>query len=415
VVLAKDETEFTNDAERKCMTQLCQCRPTRLSAVSIGSKIKPNVLIIIGTAPIGGPGKGLFQFIKYAPHDSYAYVLCNFKLKNLPQGEFVERARRDRVNLILLEQRVKYDPGLIFQARRIIREHGINLVQTHGYKAHVLGFFLRLFYACPWICFSHGYIYSNWKMNLFNWIDRKVLLHGSDRVVAVSGSMKDLLIRNGINKQKIRLIYNAIDTDEAVPTSTREEIKQRHGLTPENKVVGVIGRLNPEKGQMVLLRAMEKTVRSCPDVKVLIIGEGQERSALERFARERGLSEHAIFVGYQAYIADYYQILDLLVLPSLSEGLPNTVLEGMTFGIPVLATSVGGVPEIIQNGNGVLVPPNDPDALAERMIELLKNDSLRRAIGLKGKSSLYPRFAPDHRARQIIDLYEELLSSRVKP
>jgi glycosyltransferase involved in cell wall biosynthesis len=104
--------------------------------------------------------------------------------------------------------------------------------------------------------------------------------------------------------------------------------------------------------------------------------------------------------------------LDLLVLPSLTEGLPNAVLEAMSFGVPVLATAVGGVPEIIHDGNGIMVPPNDPAALAERMAELLNDDALRQSVGLNGRTSLYPQFAPEQRVRQIVGLYDELLSDR---
>jgi glycosyltransferase involved in cell wall biosynthesis len=397
-------------AESRPTASLSSDRPSSTSSRTI----KPRVLIIIGTDPIGGPGKGLFQFLKHASPQTFDYTLCNFNVRNRPQGEFIQEARRNNLNLVLLEQRAKIDPRMIFQARRIVLEHGINIVQTHGYKAHVVGFFLRLFCRRPWICFSHGYIYSNLKMRLYNWIDRSVLLRCADRVVTVSGSMRAMLIRNGVREEKIRLIYNAIDPTEAEPTTAASEVKRRHGIAADQKVIGVIGRLNPEKGQWLFLRAMEKTIRSCPDVKALLIGDGQDQAMLERYCRENGLGDHVVFLGYQENIADYYQVLDLLVLPSLSEGLPNAVLEAMSFGIPVLATSVGGVPEIIQNGNGMMVPPNDPEVLSERMVELLKNDSLRRAIGLKGKSSLYPRFAPDHRARQILKLYDELLSDLAK-
>jgi len=226
--------------------------------------------------------------------------------------------------------------------------------------------------------------------------------------------MKALLTQHGVTAKKIRVIHNAVDPNETVPNTSGKEIRQRHGLTLDHKVIGVIGRLNPEKGQMIFLRAMEKTAQRFPDVRALIIGDGQDRAMLEGFCREKGLRDHVVFVGYQAKVANYYQVLDLLVLPSLSEGLPNTVLEAMSFGVPVLATAVGGVPEIIQNGNGMMVPPNDPEALAEGMIELLRDDALRQAMGLKGKSSLYPRFAPDYRVRQIVNLYEELLSGRAK-
>jgi glycosyltransferase involved in cell wall biosynthesis len=133
---------------------------------------------------------------------------------------------------------------------------------------------------------------------------------------------------------------------------------------------------------------------------------------LEELCRTSGLSDRVLFLGYRKDIADYYQAIDLLVQPSFSEGSPNTVLEAMSFGVAVLATAVGGVPEIIQGGNGMLVPPNDPDALAGKMIELLSDAALRTAIAAKGKNSLYPRFSADTRVREIVSLYDELLSGR---
>jgi len=375
--------------------------------------IKPRVLIMIATDQIGGPGKGVFQFLEHAPADAFEYVLCNFDLKNRPVGQFVAEARRKKLNLRLLKQGGTIDPLLIIEARRVIREHDINLIQTHGYKSNTIGFFVKLFCRLPWIGFAHGFIEDDRKLRFYNRVDRLVLRR-ADRIVAVSNSMKALLIQHGVAAHKIRVIHNAIDPNEAVPDMSGKEIRQRYGLTPDQKVIGVIGRLNPEKGQLIFLRAMEKTARSFPDVKALIIGDGQDRAMLEGFCREKGLSDHVVFLGHQEKMANYYQVLDLLVLPSLSEGLPNTVLEAMSFGVPVLATAVGGVPEIIQNGNGLMVPPNDPGALAEKMMELLKDGALRQAIGLKGKTSLYPRFAPEYRVRQIVNLYEELLSGRTQ-
>jgi glycosyltransferase involved in cell wall biosynthesis len=224
--------------------------------------------------------------------------------------------------------------------------------------------------------------------------------------------MKDLLVRHGVAAQKIRVIHNAIAPNENVPSASREEIRLRHGIASNEKVVGVFGRLNPEKGQRVFLKALETTVRSVDGVKALILGDGQDRRVLEESCRTRGLSERVLFLGYRQDIADYYSAIDLLVQPSFSEGSPNTVLEAMSFGVAVLATAVGGVPEIIQGGNGMLVPPSDPDALAEKMIELLSDPGLRTAIGARGRSSLYPRFSADTRAREITGLYDELLSGR---
>jgi len=374
-------------------------------------KIMPRVLIMIATDPIGGPGKGLFQLLKHASGKTFDYLLCNFNVEGRPEGQFIEEARRRALNLILLDQRAMFDPLLILQARKIVIEQGINLIQTHGYKSHLIGFFLRFLCRRPWIAFAHGYTYGNWKMRLYNRMDLSLLRY-ADRVVAVSDSVRGLLTRHGIHAGRIALIYNAIDPADAYPPVNVAEARGKLGLTLDQKVIGVIGRFNPEKGQGIFLKAMKKVVQHCPDVKSLLIGDGPDQAELKRYCRENGLIDRVVFLGYKENIADYYQILDLLVLPSLSEGLPNTLLEAMSFGVPVLASSVGGIPEIIGKDNGVLVPPNNHEALADRMIELLQNESLRKAIGSKGRSNLYPRFAPDHRVEKIVGLYQELLSSR---
>ena len=367
---------------------------------------------MIATGPIGGPGKGLFQFLKHAPANAFDYVLCNFDVRYKPGGsEFVTEARRNGFNLVLLRQRVTIDPYLVLQARRMVVEHGINLIQTHAYKSNMIGFLLKSLCGLPWIGFAHGYTDDNLKVRIYNRIDRAVLRY-ADRVVAVSHSMKTLLIKHGVAAEKIQVIYNGIDEVAAAFLESSDTIRRRHGLNPKQKVIGVIGRLNPEKGQMLFLKAMEQTALKCPEARALLLGDGQDRALLERYCQDHGLGDRVIFTGYRENIADYYQILDLLVLPSLSEGLPNVALEAMSFGIPVLATAVGGVPEVIQNGNGVLVPPSDPEILSARMTELLRYDSLRQTIGSRGKNSLYPRFAPAHRARQILDLYRELVFQR---
>ena len=373
--------------------------------------IKPKVLIMIATDQISGPAKGVLQFLENAPAGAFDYVLCGFEVTNRPVGQFVQEARRRNLNLRVLKQRFPFDPDLILQARHLIRENGINIVQTHGYKSNTIGHFLRTSGRLPWIGFAHGYIDDNWKNRFYNRIDR-LALRRADRIVAVSKAMKELLVGHGIAGKAIRVVHNAVDPREAEPDTPASTIRQRYGLTSEQKVIGVVGRLSPEKGQLIFLKAMEETVRKFPRVKALIIGDGQDRAMLEGFCREKGLSDHVVFLGHQERIANYYQVLDLFVLPSLSEGSPNAVLEAMSFAIPVLATAVGGVPEIIQEGNGAMVPSNDSGMLAKKMIELLADDALRSAIGLKGKSSLFAGFTAAGRVKQIVDLYEELLSDQ---
>ena len=374
---------------------------------------KPKVLIMIAAEEISGPGKGVLQLVEHAAASAFEYVLCNFDPKGRPAGEFefVHQAQRKQLNLRLLKQQRAFDLNLVVQARRLVREYDVSLIQTHGYKSNTIGVALRMLCRRPWIGFAHGFIDDSKKNQLYNSIDRWALRR-ADRVVAVSRSMKELLVRHGVAANKVRVVHNAIALNESVPSASREEIRGRHGIAADEKVIGVIGRLNPEKGQRVFLKAMEQTVRKVSGVKALIIGDGQDRAMLEELCRRSGLADRVLFLGYRKDVADYYPAIDLLVQPSFSEGLPNTVLEAMSFGVAVLATAVGGVPEVIQGDNGVLVPANDADALATKMIQLLSDAALRRAIGANGRSSLHPRFSAETRVREIVGLYDELLSAR---
>lgn len=370
---------------------------------------KPRVLIIIASQDIGGPGKGIFQFIENAPREEFDYILCNFNFRNRTIGQFANEASKRKINLILLKQQFILDPLLLMQARDIILRNNINIIQTHGYKPGVIGFFMSKLYRIPWIGFAHGYIDVGKKLKLYNRLDKMVLKY-ADRVVTVSDSMKRLLADAGVSENKIRVIYNAIAQADATPSASAEAVKDCYGIKNIHKVIGVVGRLSPEKGQVIFLKAFKKVVKMHPEAKALIVGDGPDKGMLEEYCRKNGIEDKVIFTGYQEEIANFYQVFDMLALPSFSEGLPNAVLEAMLFGVPVIATSVGGVPEVINNSNGILVPPDNYELLADKMIKLLQDDGLRKSLGLKGRESLYPRFSPSHRASQILDLYKELLA-----
>lgn len=371
---------------------------------------RPKILIIIATGIIGGPGKGLFQFFKYADDNRFEYLLCNFYLKGKPKGEFVTQAENTGLNIKLLHQHWIIDPSLIWQARRLVKENNISIIQTHGYKANVLGYFLKKVCKKPWIGFAHGYTDENLKVRIYHKLDRFVLRY-PDIVVAVSNALKQLLIKSGVSEKNIRIIYNAIDKDELKPDMSPDEVRGKFGIKKGEKLIGVVGRLSPEKGQGVFLQAFRKVVGRVPCAKGIIIGDGQEKERFIQFCSNNGLKDKIIFTGYQNNMANFYQIMDLLVLPSFSEGLPNVVLEAMAFKIPVIATSVGGVPEIINDGqNGLLVPPEKPDDLSKKMIQLLKDDKQLKTLGENGYRSLYPKFSPKGRAHQILSIYHEILT-----
>lgn len=370
---------------------------------------KPRVLIIIASQDIGGPGKGIFQFIDNSPKGDFEYILCNFNFRNRTIGQFADEASKKKLNLILLKQRFTFDPLILLQVRNIISENNINIIQTHGYKPGVIGFFMSKLYRIPWVGFAHGYIDVGKKLKLYNRLDKMILKY-ADRVVTVSDSMKRLLADAGVSENKIRVIYNAIAQADATPSASAESIRDCYGIKNVHKIIGVVGRLSPEKGQVIFLKAFQKAVKMHPEAKALIVGDGPDKGMLEEYCKRNGIDDKVVFTGYQEDVANFYQVFDILALPSFTEGLPNAVLEAMLFGVPVIATSVGGVPEVINNSNGILVPPDNYELLADKMIKLLQDDGLRKSLGMKGRESLYPRFSPLYRASQILDLYKELLA-----
>ena len=368
--------------------------------------VKPNVLIIIATGIIGGPGKGLFQFLKNAPESGFNYTLCNFIATWIKHGkyEFYERAKADGIKVHLIKQHFPIDPMLVLRAIRVKKQFSNNIIQTHGYKPNVIGFFLKKLLNTPWIGFAHGYTDDNRKVKVYNWIDSLVLRY-ADKVVAVSVSMKKLLVKKGIKSSKIIIIRNAIDKSELIPGKSVRDIRTALRIESKQLVIGVVGRLGPEKGQIVLLKAFRNFLQKLPHAKALIIGEGQERKSLVSFCKENNIADNVIFTGYINNVADYYQIMDLLVIPSFSEGLPNVLLEAMACGIPVIASSVGGIPEVINDKNGVLIPPGDHNRMSDEIMDLVGDKKRMKRLKVNAQSTISSFFELGLRAKKIVNLY----------
>lgn len=373
--------------------------------------LRPNVLIIIATGILSGPGKGLLQFLSYCPELDFSFTLCNFNTtwKAAQCDDFSGAAMRSGIPVQYIKQTLPLDPFMLPRTIRIKRQCRANIIQTHGYKPNVIGFFVKTLVGTPWLAFAHGYTDDNRKIRAYNLLDQSILKR-ADRVVAVSNATKSFLMTKGIHPDRISVIRNAIEQTQVTTRKHKQEMRDLLGIQNETLVVGTVGRLNPEKGQIVFLEAFKKVLGQLPRVKAVIIGDGQDRRRLEDHARVNGMLESVIFTGHVNNVADYYQIMDLLVIPSYSEGLPNVLLEAMSFGIPVIATSVGGIPEIINDNNGILVPPGSHHKLGVEMIALLKDSGRLNRLKIHARESILSSTGPRDRARRIVTLYHRLLN-----
>jgi glycosyltransferase involved in cell wall biosynthesis len=230
-----------------------------------------------------------------------------------------------------------------------------------------------------------------------------------DHLIAVSKAILAKIDAEGRNVGvPISLIYNGVDLDrydEQEPCCT---LRDEYGMEPGSQIVGVVARLEPEKGHPTLLEAWVDVLRAVPDAYLLVVGEGSQRDALERLAGELRIAHRVVFTGRRDDVPAVTAALDVAVLPSYREAQGLSVLEAMALSRPVVASAVGGIPEMIDDGaTGLLVPPHDPAALAAAIKRLLTDHPLADALAKAGHDAVHERFCIEKMVSAIEAIYDE--------
>jgi glycosyltransferase involved in cell wall biosynthesis len=294
-----------------------------------------------------------------------------------------------------------------------LRDVAADVLLCHGYKADLLGRIAARRARIPVVAVSRGWTGENLKVRAYEWLDR-INLFGMDRVVCVSEGQAAKVRRLGLPERRLRVIRNAIRGDRFGEPDPAYHA-HLHGLFPQSpgRIVGAAGRLSPEKGFDVFVAAAAQLARMEGSTGFVLFGDGPLRDALERQAAAAGLEGRLVFAGFRKDLDGFLPWLDLLVLPSYTEGLPNVVLEGCAAGVPVVATAVGGTPEVIEDGvTGCLVPPGDAAALARRMLDVLHSPDGGRALAERGRQRVRAEFTFAAQAARYRELFAELLDPR---
>jgi len=240
---------------------------------------------------------------------------------------------------------------------------------------------------------------------------RRIFFNQVDVFVIVNEEAKSELRRWGVENAKLRKIPNGVDTDEFKPVVAESKIALRRklGLPLERSVI-FTGRLDPAKGLDTLLYAWQKMVVITLDTRLLILGEGQERPHLIELADQLGIQDHVSFLGRKENVREYLQAADVFVLPSISEGQSNSLLEAMATGLAVVATDVGGNKEVIVTGeNGVLVEQGNPEQLAKALLGLLQDGDLATRLGENARKTIEEKYSIERMVQQYLRLYQVIL------
>lgn len=328
-----------------------------------------------------------------------------------PNVDVSEGAKKEGLSTAIFPCRNRIDLQTIFEIQKFLRVSKANLIHCHGYKANFYGLFASRG-KIPAVTTHHNWLRGDWRIGLYCLLD-SLWIRYFDRVITVSDKNIEELLRYRIPKAKIRVIDNGIDIDRLSKEIQVEAIKKELGLPENSKVVGTIGRLGDEKGQIYLLRAAQGVVQREKSVRFLVVGDGHLREYLKEEATKLGIADSVTFTGYRQDIPELLSVMDLFVLPSIKEALPMALLEALAARKAVIATRVGGVPKVIGNNeNGVLIEAKDIRRLEKAIIDLLNNEKKRTRLGNEGRMKVEREFSSSSMCRKYFAVYQELVSNR---
>lgn len=299
---------------------------------------------------------------------------------------------------------------------RLINIEKPDIVHTHTAKAGTLGRIAAKLTGVPVIIHTfHGHVFHSYfgffKSKFFLWLER-LLAKFTNVIITVGEQQRREIIQYKVAEpEKVVSISLGLDLKPFINTKTDpNKLRRELSLPRQTLLVGIVARLVPIKNHLCFLESTRLILQNFDNVRFLIIGDGELRTYLEQKTRDLGLESRVIFMGFQHDLVKIYTGLDIVILSSFNEGLPVALIEAMAAGKPVISTNVGGVGDLILDGdNGLLVPSNDPMALAEAILYLLRNPERRKMMGDAGKKKAYPLFDKNRLLGDIDKLYRKLI------
>jgi glycosyltransferase involved in cell wall biosynthesis len=323
---------------------------------------------------------------------------------HVPNVEFYERARRRGLSVRMVHCKGRADWRAVRQIEEYIQEDEVDLVHTHGYKADLYGYLAAWRCHKPVVATCHNWVGGTAALGIYNHLDR-MALKKFNALAAVSDAVAQRLLAFGVPTEKIKTIANGIDVTAFERAQPLPLLKDEGSI-----VVGVVARLDLQKGFEYLLRAARELCKMFPGLKIVIAGEGPDRSAIEEMIEQYGLQSSVVLAGQQSNMPAVYAAMDIFVLPSLNEGLPMTVLEAMAASKPVIATRVGAIPSVIRDGeNGLLLVPKDTEGLRNAVASLLNDPARRRRLGDQAHAWVSQNYTSEAMALKYREMYEEVL------
>jgi glycosyltransferase involved in cell wall biosynthesis len=368
-----------------------------------GGEIRLRVAAIIDTKIVSGPGRQLAALATSLAARNVDLQIVAIQRQGVPLSPYIGYLRDCGVAHVVVYESGRGDLALVRRVGRALADFRADVLETHGYKATAVAAALRLWKPrWKWAAFWHGATSEDWKVQAYVRID-KSLIRFADHIVTMSKQQKALFPRAG---SKVSVIWNAVLPHQFASGQPQAVA----GPEVARPLLGVVGRLSPEKGVDVFLRGAALLRDRGVPFSAIIVGDGPERATLEALSNELQLTSHVRFLGSRADVDAIYKAIDVLVIPSRSEGLPNVLLEALSHDRSVVATRVGAIPDVIDSERaGTLVDPDDPSALADGIVEAAAG--LAEPAAIEARRQVVARFSLPARVDAHIRLYASLLGA----
>ena len=365
---------------------------------------KITVLHLITELNVGGAEKSLAHLLAHLDRDRFSpTVACLYG----GDGPIAGEIRAMNIPVIDLGVTAKWRWDGFWRLYDLLRRECPTILHTWMFHANIPGRVLGRLAGVPIVINSEHTMAMErgWRY----WLNR-ITHPWTDQVICVSPQVADFFVDHvGIPRQKIIFIPNGVDLQNLKDLPDKLQARARLALPPDQVLVGTVARLDPVKRLDVLLQALT----SLSDVSAVVVGDGPERVRLGEVSDRLKLTERVFFVGHQEDVWPWLAALDVFVLCSDWEGMSNALLEGMAAGLPVVATAVGGTPDVVVDGvTGLLVPPRDPPALAEAVVRLLRDPDLRHRMGEAGRHRVEEHFSLERMVGRTQALYQQLLDAK---
>ena len=378
---------------------------------SDGDRLQPYVCHIFKITGVSGSENHLLTLASHLDRSRYRLTFCLLVERGPDLSAYVAALEAVGVEVVCFPIRADLDPLLLWQLVRFLRAQKPDIVHTHLIHGDLYGTLAARLAGVPFVVSSKHNDDVFRQRGFYAWLDRAMARY-QNRIITISHHLKRFHVDvEGLPVGKIVTIHYGLDPNAFLQgVGEGVDVRTELDIPADAPLVGVVGRLTEQKGHAYLLEAFVTVVQELPSARLLVVGDGELRPALERQAAHLGLRGGVTFTGHREDVPRIMMALDVLVMPSLWEGFGLVLLEAMAASKPVIASQVSAIPEIVVEGEtGLLVPPKDPENLSRALLALLRDPAWAREMGRRGCQRLEQQFTVARMVEQTQAVYESLV------